>query len=304
MSMASKIFTLIALLILISLGVLGLAVYSTTKIADVADGLVSLGNRSAALHKIDEAILHRIIQIREINASIDENAIAAIVNGDFAENEKIVSAYIAEYEANIPEDADQTMREVGSNLTGLWNTFVAESKKVAEFSLENTNNKAARVNDENFSFWEELEAAFAQLADLLLSREDQAGVQDSLKILNLRADLVRIQLTLAKFIHETDKEVTAKYKAGIGQFVEHCDLVMNGIAATAPPDKGGRLAKQIFDNLMVGRGKPIIGEILQLVERDTNTLSNRQMLGPTSGAIQKIRSAIADYLAEISASQG
>ncbi|MCD8350467.1 MAG: methyl-accepting chemotaxis protein [Planctomycetaceae bacterium] len=303
MSMSRKIYCVLGLLIILSLAIVGLSVYNLRTISAVAENLVYLGNRSAALNNIDKAILERTIITREVNSATDEKVIADLINGRMAQTDAHVQDYLALYEANIPENAEPAMLATTGQLRDLWKAFVDESLVVGALALENTNNKATRINDENVEFWNGVDQDLERLGSVLLAQEDARSRDFGKQALDIRTDLLRFRLMLVKFLHEDDKAVSARYREEILTIIKSVDTLLVSIVESADPDKGGDIARAIYNNKLETNGKVIVSQIMDLVEQDTNVRANAHMVGPTRDARIKAEQMTGDYLARITESQ-
>ncbi|MCD8141307.1 MAG: methyl-accepting chemotaxis protein [Planctomycetaceae bacterium] len=303
MSMSQKIYCVLGLLIILSLAIVGLSVYNLRTISAVAENLVFLGNRSAALNNIDKAILERTIITREVNSATDEKVIADLISGRMAQTDANVQNYLALYEANIPANAEPAMRATTGQLREPWKAFVDESMIVGEFALQNTNNKATRINEANVEFWNGVDADLERLGSVLLAQSDARSRDFGKQALDIRSDLLRFRLMLVKFLYETDKAVSAKYQEDILAIIQSVDSVLLSIVNSAAPDKGGDIARAIYKDRLETNGKLIVQQIIDLVAQDTNVRANAHMIGPTRAARIKAEEMTGDYLARITASQ-
>lgn len=302
MSLSRKIYLVLGLLILLALGIVGLGLYNIVHLSGVADNLVALGNRSAALNNIDKAILDRTIITREIEAEKDEQKIADIIRGRMIDNEKYVADLLMDYNENIPADAGPEMHQTTAQLGALWGDFVRESNVVGDLAIENTNNKAARLNDANADFWNGIDNDLAEIEEILYQQDDPLLIRYARETQDVRTDLMRFRLVLVKYVFETDKEFSAQYREQIFAVMTRVDEIMAHLMKDAPPAKGGLLAQQLYNNKLATNGKTVVGEIVQLVDRDSNVLANAQLVGPTRQARIAIQNVTREYLATISAS--
>ncbi len=303
MSLSKKIYCVLGLLILLALGIVGLGLYNIVNLSGVAENLVALGNRSTALNNIDKAILDRTIITREIGAEKDEKKIADIISGRMVENEKLVGDQLLDYNQNIPADAGPEMHQTTARLGNLWADFVRESNAVGDLAIENTNNKAARLNDANAEFWNSVDKDLAELADLLYQQDDPMLVRYARETQDVRIDLMRFRLMLVKYVFETNKELSQQYREQIFAVMGKVDEIVTHLIKDAPPDKGGLLAKRLYDDKLAENGKAVVGEIVALVDRDSNVLANAQLAGPARQARIAMQNVTGEYLATISASQ-
>ena len=306
MSMSRKIYGVIGLLVLLSLAIFGVAVYNLRVSADVAEDLVALGNRATALNNIDKGILRRTLFTREINQTIDEKQIANLLDVAMVDNDAQFAAYLAEYEDNIPSGAPDEMRATVQRLKGLWNEFVAESKVVGDFALENTNNKADRINDANAEFWDGVDADLQMLAETLAATKGGEGSNNeglARRVLLIRTDFMRFRLILVELIHESDPKVRESYSKAIGDIMGGIDSALRAVMKEAPAGGGGDMARKLFDEKLDSKGKAIVGEILALVQKGSNVLANEHMVGPTRAARIRMEEVTGSYLRVIAESQ-
>ena len=301
--MSKKVYGVMALLVVLALAIMAFAIYSINTISEVAGNLVALGNRSAALNSIDKAVLERTIITREINSATDEAVIADLIKGRLADTAARVGESLALYEANIPVGADPEMRGTAGQLETLWEDFVRESIKVGDFAIENTNNKAARLNDQNIDFWEGVDEDLASIANLMSEQSDSKVLAYASRIAECRTQLMRFRLVLAKTLYELDKERSAAYRKQIGEIMVLVDKTLQEVIANVPDSQGGAAARKLFAEKLDVNGKKIVTEIGALLERDSNVLANQQMVGPTRQARIKVETATGDFLAKIEASQ-
>ena len=285
-----------------ALVILGVSVYSLRESADMAEDLVALGNRASALHNIDKAILRRTLLTRELNQTTDEKAIAALIENDMAQNGAQLDEALASYEANIPADGDPSLREASGRLRILWNVFAAESNKVGEYATENSNNRAARLNDANTEFWDGVDADLEVLAKAFFEHEDSAVSGYADKVFDLRTDLMRFRLMLVKYVNERDPKMRAFYATATGDIMQRVDTLFAELAAELPPQEAGR-ARELFETKLAAHGKGLVKEILTLIDRDTNGLAMAHMVGPTRAARIEVENLTGDRLAVITRTQ-
>ncbi len=303
MSISKKIYGVVGLLILLAVLIMGLALSSIRTLSGLVEEMVALGNRSAALNNIDKAILDRTIITREINSATDEEAIAALIRDRFGETEENVTRYLEVYKENIPENADMAMRQTAGQLGDLWEKFVVESRRVGELALENTNNRASRLNEASVDFWNGVDADLEALADMLLDDESEEVKMFGKRAADIRADLMRFRLILVKYMHELDPQVAARNKEQIVEIVSSVDGTLQDLIATVPPERGGLMAGKLYKEKLEEKGKAIIQEIFSLVDRNSNGLATIQMVGPTRQARITMQNVTGDFLDRITESQ-
>ncbi|MCC8108206.1 MAG: methyl-accepting chemotaxis protein [Planctomycetes bacterium] len=303
MSISKKIYGVVALLILLAVVIMGLALSSINTLSNLVEEMVALGNRSAALNNIDKAILDRTIITREINSATDEETMAALIRDRFKETEDNVALYLQVYEENIPADAEPAMRQTTAQLGSLWEKFVVESHRVGDLALENTNNRAARLNEESVDFWNGVDEDLIALSDVLLDDESEEVKMLGKRAADARTELMRFRLILVKYMHELDPRVAARNKEDIQKVVGSVDGILQEVIATVPPERGGLMARRLYTEKLEEKGKAIIQEIFTLVDRNSNGLATIQMVGPTRQARITMQNVTGEFLDKITESQ-
>ncbi len=303
MSMSKKIYAVMALLVIVAIGITGLATYSLYSIANVTDEVAALANRGTALNNMDKLILDRTIITREINLSTSEEDIAGLIAGRLLENEQAMQQYMKLYEDNLSENSSDEAKALPRQIGDLWALFVSESKVVGELAMENTNNKASRINEQNVAFWEGVDKDLEELAAVIFSGTDKNASTYGQQVLDIRSDLLRFRLMLVKYIYEQNPEVAASYKDSIGEVMQNVDITLTNLASTLPPSRGGALAQKLLREKLDIDGKNVVTQIVALVDRNSNVLANTHMVGPTRRARIAVEQLTADFLQRISAAQ-
>ncbi len=303
MSMSKKIYAVMALLVIVAIGITGLATYSLYSIANVTEEVAALANRGTALNNMDKLILDRTIITREINLSTSEEEIAGLIAGRLLENEQAMQAYMKLYEDNLTDNSSDEAKALPRQIGDLWALFVSESKVVGELAMENTNNKASRINEQNVAFWEGVDKDLEELAAVIFSGTDKNASTYGQQVLDVRSDLLRFRLMLVKYIYEQNPEAAAEYKKSIGEVIQNVDSVITRLAAELPPSRGGDLAQKLIREKLEVNGKNIVTQIVALVDRNSNVLANTHMVGPTRRARIAVEQLTADFLQRISAAQ-
>ncbi len=271
MSLSSKLYAVIALLILLTVIIVGFAFYNIDRLADIADTTGLQGKRSIAVAIMDRVALERQMTMNTIVRSDDETAMQSLLDGRMKDTETAMAQQMQIFEANLPAIPTQAQREYVPTLKRLWGAYVDATARVANLSIENSNEKAARISGQLQSAFDSLDTDLNQLADTII---EHAHPSEGAVARGLRAYMALFRLNLEQFINaDTPAERKEKQDIALG-YVQRIDGQLDEFSKSLLPEDGGTKSGEIFQFLQ-REVTPNVLQIVELVNRDSNGLATQ-----------------------------
>ncbi|GHV19951.1 hypothetical protein AGMMS49959_06220 [Planctomycetales bacterium] len=292
MSMSKKIFSAIILLAVVAAAIAGIALYSISELSDSTNRLGLLTYRTAALGALDSTLLARRAEIIDIVRETDEATIEAKINGALKNTETRAAEDVALYEANIPDDASDQLRGYMPEFQKLWSKYVELTKHVADLSLQNTNEKAAKLFA---GLWDRLTQVDGTMEEIAqsLSGKDEDAVDD---LRRARARILQLRLTVNRYIPELDLAASDRYRETVlkedAAIIASLNTVVGRIRGDLPAiaQNLDAVRKTLEETLSA-----TLKQVVALVDQDTNVKATRLMNGDAAQA----REAVSKFVEEV-----
>ncbi len=271
MSMAKKIYAVVLLIVLIALVILGIGLYSIWSLNKSMNFLGQLSQAVNHLHMIDKVVLNRRIATTSIIDSNDEAAMKKIMDNNFKQLEADMDSEIRGYADSLPKPLTTAQETTIETIRRYWGEYVNVSAKIAALSYQNTNNRAAAVNNGVADFYTKTDADLESLAQFINSNNDASVYSVYTPMVRIiRVNLMHLRLQLEKFIPETDQAKSDALEKGITEIMGSIDRDLITVAKNVPPDKGGAIAAEIGRRLVDIAG-PAYKQTMELGRQNTNT---------------------------------
>ncbi|MCC8179756.1 MAG: methyl-accepting chemotaxis protein [Planctomycetes bacterium] len=296
MSMSKKIYAIVVLLVVVTLVIVGIAFYSIDQLGDTTDSLGRLARRSTAASMMDRILLERQIAMQQVVDSTDEAEMQRIIDTEGARTDRDMATQIQNFIDALPPNATQEMRVIPENVRKLWADYSKATLDVAVKSLENSNVRAQRVNDELETFWDGLDPEINALADSLNTMEDAEVRALAGTARGIRVSLALFRLHLANFLTSTPGQARQREQTATLRYVKEVDDTLKMLATTLPADQGGSVANGIYNRLQE-TATPAVGRMIALVTEDSNAQANAIFQSTGLPAQHKLDAYTSDLLA-------
>ncbi len=294
MSMAKKLYAIVALLLIVAIIILGIGIYSMTSMTNTMHNVIRQANRLTNVGNVESIALRRRIAVVDvINSGVEAN-MKALMDGDVKATETNMEAELQAYRANFDSPPSSTQLEYEKTLRQFWGEYVVASAEVADLAYQNTNNKALRQNTDMTEFWNYVDATFGEVAQLLVKDGKHPDVLTH--VMSLRSSSRQFCILLLRYIPETNTDAAAAYLREIRSIVSLIDQTLNTLIAEMTPETGlnqiQALAKRYFDE-----ATPKINAILSLVEQNTNVRAGRLLAERATPVRERLESQVAAIVA-------
>ena len=298
--MAKKIYTIIALLIVVALVIAGVGFYSVRSLNNAMEGMLRQAGRLDSMNNVDKTALLRRVATTTIIESTDENEMRKMIDGDFRDLETAMEKQLERYRGYFDNPPSPAQVDGEKNVRRLWDDYVARTKEVAELSYENANEKAARIND---SLQQPLDAVDAELRALAvdLDRDHNVGDETVALVRDTRVALMRFRAIVARFIPEPDDVRSREYAATITDIMKEVDANLSRVISTAKAGQGLSRATAAAKNLSENIA-PEIRKILEYGQQNSNARANRILATTGVAARQALDSSTNELMDIINAS--
>ncbi len=295
MSMKARIFSIVGLLLLVTLVIVGTSFYGITQLAKTVEAIGRQARRTINLQIIDKIALNRRIAAVDVIMAVEEAEMKKIIDGPLADLPKAMDAELRDYLANCPVPIPPVYQERHDMIKALWEEYVKQTDAVAALSYENSNNKALAINEGLQNFWDDLDQDCLRLAEFIQANNKDANAAVR-KAEGMRISLLRFRLNLTKYIPEENPvEGQAFHKAMDGYFIAIHEA-LGDLSRTLPASGGGAMAGEILRKLQA-TGDEAYQRMVDLVTQDTNVKAKALL----ASAAVPARAKLDAYTTEIQA---
>ncbi|MDR3211244.1 MAG: methyl-accepting chemotaxis protein, partial [Planctomycetota bacterium] len=282
MSMSKKIFTIIFILLLVAVVILGVGLYSITRLNSVLELTELRSGQSNALHTIDRTFLSRRIAIDSMLLTNNNDEIKRIFDGEFKDTEIVMASEIADYASNLPPGSTQEVMARPGRIKVLWDEYVNVTAQVADFSIQNSNYRATEINGSLSEIWNTIASNLKELVDTMDTklREHLASGDDNpqeLEVIEalvekstgLATTLASYRLALLKLMTDPDRSLVPSYQSDIEASTKSILDDLAYLAEKIPASEGGgkiAATAKLFDEKASAVVK---SQIIPLVLADT-----------------------------------
>ncbi len=295
MSMKARIFSIVGLLLLVTLVIVGASFYGITRLANTVEAIGSQARRTINLQIMDKIALNRRIATVDVIMAVEEAEMKKIIDGPLAELPRAMNAELGDYLANCPVPIPPVYQERHDTIKALWEEYVKQTDVVAALSYANSNNKALAINEGLQNFWDELDQDCLHLAEFIQANGKDANAAVR-RAEGARISLLRFRLNLTKYIPEENPvESQAFHKAMDGYFTAVHEA-LGDLFRTLPASGGGAMAGEILRKLQA-TGDEAYRRMVDLVTQDTNVKAKALL----AGAAVPARAKLDAYTTEIQA---
>ena len=268
MSLAGKLYSVVALTIVVAIAIMCLGLYSINKLTASMEDTSLQSFRTLNMYGIQLIALNRRVATEAIVATTDEAEMKRLMDGDMDNLESQMTAELASYQSNFNTPPTPAQLENAATLKKLWDDYAAVTDRVAALSYENSNNKAMRINSDLEVFWDDLDDELMTLADYMTENcPDYVLYTPSVR--EFRVDIMRFRIFMLTYIFELDRAKSDAYGKEIVRIMQKVDSGMKSIVDKVAPAEGGAKAREILAKLETTGGQSV-KQIMELVGKDSN----------------------------------
>lgn len=151
-SMSKKIFSIIAMLLVLALAIFGLGSYSISLLNSEMASLNRRAKRTVNLNMMDKIVLERQIAMEGLIASNDEKEMEGIFQERIQVQDRLMEEELAKFTDNFSDNLTPEQRERPAAIKRMWEQLNAVYYEAAELARENSNNRADRIATELIPF--------------------------------------------------------------------------------------------------------------------------------------------------------
>lgn len=284
MKMSSKLYLVTLLLIVILVGILGIALYALSSVNLALKDSLNIYGRFQNVFEIDRSSLVRTIGEKNIVASEDEKSMQEAVETYIKPSEESVVKAV-ENIRNLIKDADPAQAtDAEKSLTETqkrWNDFVKVTNDSIVLSKQNTNNKAQSLYDEDLPAWDKAYWFFDEMTRTFWKRIDSISADEITKsdlekiavLQGIVGCIPKFELLCGEMIQaEGEKNTNDTYTK-----VKAIDETLSTLLSRAEAlYSGTQFEKPIDDQILVINGlRKKVPVIYDLALQDTNNKAKR-----------------------------
>ncbi len=142
MSMKARIFSIVGLMLLVTLIIAGAGLYGITQLANTVEGIGSQARRTINLQIMDKIALSRRIATVDVLMTADGAEMKKIIDGTLAQLPKAMDAELADYLANCPVPVPPVYQERHDTIKILWAEYVKQTDAVVALASATPDNNA------------------------------------------------------------------------------------------------------------------------------------------------------------------
>ncbi len=292
MSMAKKIYLIIAFMVVMAaaIGILGL--YSANQLASQMTTLGQQANRTVSLNVIDRITLERRTVTNAVIESVDESRMRELMDKDMKNLEAAMTREIDWYYENYPKPVTPDREATVAEIRKMWGEYVALTNQMAELSYENSNERAARINRDNRDAWEAIDHDVEMLARAL---NDPSMRQYNISANKSRNDLLRFRMILAEYIPEADAKRMEELEKTSTDLLQGVVTMLGDVERGLAGKPAGDMARDINRKLVETGVKPF-QEIRDLVRQSSNVKANALLNGAGLTARTTLQAYVRDVI--------
>ncbi len=287
LSMANKIYAVVVLMVVITLVIVGMALYGIGALNKSMDYLGSLSRSAADLQTMDKLVLLRRALTTNIISSVDEPEMRGMIDKDMKKSDEDMEREIQSYQEDLPRPHTQEQSSNIETLRKYWSDYAGITRRIGELSYENANQKAYLMNEDMVDFWNKMDTDIENMAQFITQSNEQPiwSVYTPLSRL-IRTSMMRYRLIIAKFIPETDPGRSDAYEKELADLVAGIGRDLERIQTNVPGANGGQQAADIIRRFRE-TGLTGYGKIMELGRQNSNVKANNLLNG--DGRVARLR---------------
>ncbi len=269
LSMSKKIYTVVAILVVVAVILVGIAIYSINAILLNTENITRRSERTLNLANMDRATLDRQISMNHIITSDNQPEMKALMDGPFKQTETEMDQYLVDYYHNFAPANAHIRDERSGRIKDLWRDYVKITQDVANLSYENSNNVAREINEGLQDFWQEIDDGLENMADHLDTNSNPSLAMTAEEARACRVLMAFAQLNIERYTATHNPTVRKSSEEAINTNVRQTGEILDKLAHELPPLDGGDEARLLLE-LLQKTGLPAIAEMQRLVQQDSN----------------------------------
>ncbi|MCD7895129.1 MAG: methyl-accepting chemotaxis protein, partial [Planctomycetaceae bacterium] len=290
-SMSRKLYLIFSIMLVLAVAIGGLGLYGVNRLAGAMTQLGQQARRTVSLNVMERLTLERWNLTNVIIQSLDESAMRTMIDTDLKRFDDLMQAELATYYDNFPKPVTPAREANVQKVRDLYAAYATVTREIAELSYENSNAKAARQNNREQAFWDEVDHDVEMLARFCNGPDVR---KFNINANKTRNDLLRFRMLVRDYIPETDPaRIDALEKDAAFLLDQSIGLIDE--VATGLPGQGGDMAAAIREKL-VTTGKPSFDRIRALVRQSSNVKANQLLAGAGTAARSELSEFVVDVI--------
>ncbi len=206
MSLGRKVISVIILLVLLSLGIMSMSIYSINSLNHRVQSLGQLSTRTTAVNAAATIVVQRSNILQQIIQELDDATMEKMIATQLAATVADFNRVAALFAQNLsPADTAERTRQDAfiTSMASLWDEYVKVGDTIAQLSLTNSNTWALRNFQSEQPKLDALAEALNEYSTMLLALDSGDEYEDQIaEALRLRHDIAHFQYDVVDYIPE------------------------------------------------------------------------------------------------------
>lgn len=284
MSMSKKIFSVIAMLIVIAISLVLLALWGLNTLSFTMEQLGQRANRALAVTMMETNLVNRRGAVDRAIGSSDEALTTAIRNVEMPESAARMDDALKFFINNVPDSASDTIKSYGPRLMSMWDNYVNISEEVAEVAFLNTNYKAMEINEGIQNDWADLDRHMGALAEALQNSANESIRAMANDVWRMRLEVMEFRLNMVKFINAEDQATGEAYVQSMATLMNDVRQASQKWQETVSDADGATAARAVRD-VLTNRIEGPLAEIRRLGSDNSNARA-RQLFAARAAPVR------------------
>ncbi len=290
-SMSRKLYLIFSIMLVLAVVIGALGLYGVNRLAGAMTQLGQQARRTVSLNVMERINQERWNLTNVIIQSLDESDMRKMIDSDLKRYDDLMQAELATYYDNFPKPVTPAREANVQKIRDLYAAYAKVTRDIAELSHENSNAKAARQNNREQAFWDEVDHDVEMLARFC---NDPDVRKFNINANKTRNDLLRYRMLVRDYIPETDPARIDALEKDAAALLDQSIGLINEVA-TGLPGQGGAMAAAIGEKLR-NTGKPAFDRIRALVRQSSNVKANQLLAGAGSAARKELSDFVVDVI--------
>ncbi|MCD7896769.1 MAG: methyl-accepting chemotaxis protein [Planctomycetaceae bacterium] len=299
MSLSKKIYGIVLFLLIIAVGITGMAIYGITRLGGSLETMAGLANRSVNYNHMSSFQLRRRINLMQMlmATTVEEKQGPA---RRLQEIDKQFEDEVESLRSNLPAVMTPIQATAIENIQKTWGKYVEITDEIARLAMANSNNEAIAIFEKSETFWDDVDARIEAAVAKVRANDDMEIHDTAITLRGARSDLHDFKNAAVRFTTDTNAAVRKAHEDEMLEMFQDVQEQLDRIAKALPADQGGRDVAAILQDIQ-RTGMPIIEQIRPMVNRNTNGRA-MEIFDTTGDVAEKEFTAVIDNFVATTAS--
>ncbi len=299
MSMKGRIYSSVALLVLVTVIIVAVAVYGIVGINDSAQSLGRQAKRALNVTTIDSIALTRMIGSLQMLVATTPERRKEVVDTYLIPAEEDMKQELADYRTNFPANATEEMLARPKAIQAMWNEYVKLTGQVAELASLDTAREAHHIALSMTPLWVALDKEIIEICDSIKNDLPAPVVSWRAVIRGARANIASYRFLLSRMVTSESVDETKRLAEDTRQNLN--EIIAAAERGTALSHGYGDKAKSIVER--VEQTKSGMEEIIRVALIKSNVDAARIMNTDAYMVFKKLDAYMTDLVADSKVSQ-